>query len=112
MQFTNSELGLAKYMVMLKKEAKWGTSYYERHDLNEQYWNKTLGPIKDNPEFWENKVALDFGTGMGRNVNNLLSLSNWKSIYAHTLCLLSQVGISKGEINKTFLTWSISILGN
>lgn len=92
MQFTNSELGLAKYMVMLKKEAKWGTSYYERHDLNEQYWNKTLGPVKDNPEFWENKVALDFGTGMGRNVNNLLSLSNWKSIYA--------VDISEKNITK------------
>lgn len=92
MQFSQNELGLAKYMVMLKKEAKWGTSYYERHDLNSEYWDKILGPVKSDPAKWENKMALDFGTGMGRNVNNLLSLANWKTVYA--------VDISEKNINK------------
>ena len=77
-----NEIGLTRYLMMLRKEAKWGTSYYERHDLNPEYWNKILGPIKDNPDQWEGKKALDFGTGMGRNVTNLLSLANWKTIYA------------------------------
>ena len=49
------------------------------HNENKDYWDILLGLIKDQ-QAWKGKVALDFGCGKGRNVTNLLSLSEWQRV--------------------------------
>jgi SAM-dependent methyltransferase len=51
------------------------------HNQDPEYWDMLLGEIKTNPKHWEDKVALDFGCGCGRNIKNLLDLANWKQVY-------------------------------
>lgn len=47
------------------------------HNSNPDYYGFLLGDIKDNPSNWVGKTALDFGCGVGRNVENLLNLTDW-----------------------------------
>lgn len=54
---------------------------HAEHDVNPDYWNKLLGPVKENPDFWSDKNALDFGCGCGRNIKNLCSLTDWKNAH-------------------------------
>lgn len=70
-----------KYLKMLIAEHHLGTNDYCMHDRNKDYWDILLAPAK-NPDY---KVALDFGTGLGRNVSNLLSFGNYDEIYATDL---------------------------
>lgn len=56
-----------------------GTSNHPEHNDNPNYWDILLGDLK-NKEKWENKTALDFACGKGRNVTNMLSLSNWNRV--------------------------------
>jgi ubiquinone/menaquinone biosynthesis C-methylase UbiE len=67
------------YTQMQKHEYRNGTSNHQEHNSNDDYWNVLLGDVK-NSDDWKNKVALDFGCGQGRNVTNLLSLSEWKRV--------------------------------
>lgn len=60
------------------------------HNDNLDYWDILLGNIKHDPESWFGKTALDFGCGCGRNVINLLKLSEWNEVYG--------VDISKNNI--------------
>lgn len=52
---------------------------HEVHNSNPDYWNILLGPIKDID--LSKKTALDFGCGCGRNVLNLRSKFNFKSVH-------------------------------
>ncbi len=70
-----------KYLKMLVAEHHLGTNDYCMHDRNPDYWDILLAPAK-NPEY---KVALDFGTALGRNVTNLLEHCNYEEIYATDL---------------------------
>ena len=72
MFFSTNTDELSKYIEMLNNEHVLGTSYYERHDLNPLYWDYLLGPVKENPELWENKKAFDLGTEGG--ATSLLTL--------------------------------------
>lgn len=54
-----------------------GTSDHLEHNENPDYWNYLLGPVTSKPEAWTNKTSLDIGCGKGRNIRNLLSISNW-----------------------------------
>lgn len=54
---------------------------HAEHDVNPDYWNKLLGPVKENPDFWSGKNALDFGCGCGRNIKNLCGLTDWKNAH-------------------------------
>jgi ubiquinone/menaquinone biosynthesis C-methylase UbiE len=76
------------YLDMLVKEHRLGTNDYNMHNRNSDYWDILLKPAK-NPEY---KIALDFGTGLGRNVRNLIGLGNFDEIYATDL---SEKNISK-----------------
>jgi len=53
---------------------------HKEHDLDPDYWNVLLGPIKSNPDMWGGKTALDFGCGCGRNIFNLLHLARFARV--------------------------------
>lgn len=53
---------------------------HKSHDLNPDYYGILLKDITNNPKLWQNKTALDFGCGVGRNVDNLLKLSSWHRV--------------------------------
>jgi SAM-dependent methyltransferase len=71
---------LDRYVTMLNEAYQMGTNNHPEHNSNPKYWDILLGDIKSNPEKWNNKKALDFGCGKGRNVTNMLSLSNWNRV--------------------------------
>lgn len=50
------------------------------HDFNPDYNNILLKEINENPSFWKDKMALDFGCGIGRNIDNLFKLAPWKMV--------------------------------
>ena len=88
---------LSDYMIMLNNEHILGTNDYRPQNKNQKYWDFLLGPVKNNSEFWNGKKALDFGTGLGRNIENLIYLSKWDSLYAVDL---SQKNVEK--LKSTF----------
>ena len=88
--FDNDEL--SQYLEMLNEETSFGTSDYDRQDLNPLYWDLLLKPISSEPEKWEDKVALDFGTSRGRNLKNLDGLASWKELHG--------VDLSKKNIDE------------
>lgn len=47
------------------------------HNSNPDYYGLLLKDITENPIYWENKKALDFGCGCGRNIKNLINLANF-----------------------------------
>jgi len=53
---------------------------HKTHDLNPDYYGILLKDIISDSKLWENKTALDFGCGVGRNVDNLLKLSDWRRV--------------------------------
>ncbi len=68
-----------KYTQMQKQNYAWGTNNHENHNANSNYWDILLGDLKDK-EKWNNKVALDFACGKGRNVTNMLNLCEWQRV--------------------------------
>jgi SAM-dependent methyltransferase len=50
------------------------------HDSNPDYSGILLGDIIGSPGSWAGKSALDFGCGIGRNVDNLLKLASWSNV--------------------------------
>jgi len=73
-------MNLERYRENLEGFYREGTTNHEEHNSNSDYFDTLLKPIISNPENWEQKVALDFGCGKGRNVTNLLSLASWKRV--------------------------------
>ena len=53
---------------------------HSEHNDNPAYWDILLSDIKNNPQNWNSKKALDFGCGCGRNIRNLISLANWEGV--------------------------------
>jgi SAM-dependent methyltransferase len=80
-----------QYVNMLQSFFSWGTSNHEEHNSNPLYWDLLLKDIKENPEKFQGKNALDFGCGKGRNVTNMLSLANFNKV--------DGIDISEGNIN-------------
>ena len=68
-----------KYTQMQKNEYFGGTSNHPEHNSNPDYWDILLGDLKDK-ENWNDKVALDFACGKGRNVSNMFNLCNWNRV--------------------------------
>jgi ubiquinone/menaquinone biosynthesis C-methylase UbiE len=64
------------------------------HDSNPDYYGLLLKDVTDNPEIWKDKVALDFGCGIGRNVDNLLRKASWSSAEG---CDISSENIIRAE---------------
>ena len=83
-----------KYTNMQKNAYQHGTSNHEEHNTNPDYWNILLGDLK-NKENWDDKIALDFACGRGRNITNMFNLCDWARI--------DGIDISEGNIshNKT-----------
>lgn len=79
------------YTQMQKGFYRNGTSNHLEHNDNKDYWDILLKDLKD-AESWAGKVALDFGSGMGRNVTNMLGLCNWERV--------DGVDISEGNITR------------
>ena len=50
------------------------------HNNNPDYWNILLEAVKGHSGNWENKIALDFGCGTGRNITNLHRMAFWKRV--------------------------------
>lgn len=74
-------VNIDQYLKMLVAEHHLGTNDYCMHDRNPDYWDILIAPAKNS----DYKVALDFGTSLGRNVTNLLELGNFQEIYATDL---------------------------
>lgn len=68
-----------RYTAMQKSQYLYGTSNHPEHNKNKDYWDILLKDIKEK-QLWENKKALDFACGKGRNVTNLLSLASWSTV--------------------------------
>jgi SAM-dependent methyltransferase len=73
-------MSLEQYINLLNKEYVRGTNNHDQHNTNPDYWDVLLKDVKDNPQEWEGKFALDFGCGKGRNVTNLLKLANFARV--------------------------------
>lgn len=71
---------LNSYLNMLDNEYRSGTNNHPEHNSNPKYWDILLGEVKLSPSKWKGKTALDFGCGKGRNVSNLLGLTDWKRV--------------------------------
>lgn len=71
---------------------------HKLHNANPDYWNILLGEIKESPDEWSDKKALDFGCGCGRNIENLLNLANWQRVDG---CDISETNV---EYTKKYLT--------
>jgi SAM-dependent methyltransferase len=68
-----------KYNLTQKLFYLAGISNHLEHNLNPDYWLVLLGPLK-NKNQWDNKNGLDFGCGQGRNIINIKSLCNFKTV--------------------------------
>jgi len=68
-----------KYTTMQKEAYEGGTTNHDEHNTNPDYWNILLGDLKDK-EKWDNKIALDFACGRGRNVTNIMSMCDWARV--------------------------------
>jgi len=91
------------YTTMQKSSYHNGTSNHPEHNDNPDYWNILLSDLKDSDR-WIGKTALDFASGKGRNVSNMLSMCNWNRV--------DGVDISEGNIqfckssyNPKFSNW-------
>ena len=80
-----------KYTNMQKGAYVNGTSNHEEHNTNPDYWNILLGDLK-NKENWDDKVALDFACGRGRNITNMFNLCDWARV--------DGIDISEGNISQ------------
>jgi ubiquinone/menaquinone biosynthesis C-methylase UbiE len=61
------------------------------HDSSPDYYGLLLSDINKN---FNNKKALDFGCGVGRNIDNLLNLTNWGRVDG---CDISSENILRAE---------------
>lgn len=74
-----------RYSAMQKRQMNAESSNmargnHQEHNKNHDYWNVLLADIQEDPDAWEDKKALDFGCGCGRNVENLLKLAEWERV--------------------------------
>lgn len=76
-------------------------SNHSEHFSNPDYWNILLKEIKDQPENWEDKIALDFGCGCGRNLKTLLELANWRRVDGVDISS-KNCKYAKEYVNKSF----------
>jgi SAM-dependent methyltransferase len=70
------------------------------HNFNPDYKNILLKAVTENPARWHNKVALDFGSGTGRNVFNLLQMADWKIVYGVDISS-ENVRIARSRVNDS-----------
>lgn len=85
------------YTQMQKAAYRGGTNNHLQHNANPRYWDALLKDLKDK-DLWKGKNALDFGSGGGRNVTNMLSLCDFNTV--------DGVDISEGNIkycNETYI---------
>lgn len=64
------------------------------HDSNPDYYGLLLSDVYDNPKDWVGKSALDFGCGIGRNVDNLSKLADWSHVDG---CDISSENIERAD---------------
>ncbi len=69
------------------------------HNSNSEYWDILLWDVINNKDYWNGKIALDFGAGCGRNIINLLNLVNWKQI----------IGVDISENNLNHIKQNINL---
>jgi SAM-dependent methyltransferase len=55
-------------------------SNHSQHNQEPNYWNVLLKDVVENSSQWEDKIALDFGCGCGRNIKNLLELADFSQV--------------------------------
>ena len=85
---------------------------HKQHDIEPNYEGILLKEIVENSNYWNDKKALDFGCGCGRNIRNLLNIANFKTVDG---CDISHKNISysKQYIDNIFkddskcYTWEI-----
>lgn len=74
---------------------------HSEHFYNPDYWNILLKEIKDDPDKWNDKIALDFGCGCGRNLRTLLELANWERVDGVDISS-KNIEYTKNHVNKFF----------
>lgn len=84
------------------------------HNSDPEYWDILLGNIKKSPDNWVGKKALDFGCGCGRNLKNLISITNWDTVDGCDISLYNAnyskqwFEDNKGDSNTKCTTWENS----
>lgn len=76
----NNKYTLMQKGVYSKESNRMSITNHRHHDKNPDYYNILLKEPSTNPDIYIDKTALDFGCGCGRNVDNLLKLTNWKRV--------------------------------
>lgn len=59
--------------------------WLKEHDENPDFWNILLKDIKQTPNFWDGKRALEYGIGFGGNLVHLLKLANWEEVVGYDI---------------------------
>lgn len=88
-----------KYTQMQKGQYYNGTSNHQEHNNNSDYWNILLSDLKDKKK-WQGKNALDFASGKGRNVTNMLGLCDWNRVDGIDLSIKNIEYCKKNYINQ------------
>ena len=65
------------------------------HDSNPDYYGLLLSDITSDPLKWKHKICLDFGCGIGRNIDNLLKIADWSFADG---CDLSEENIKRADL--------------
>lgn len=68
-----------------------GPGGHSDHNSNPDYWDIILGPVQEDPEYWDGRLALDFGCGHGRNIWNMMELAPFARV--------DGVDISQNNVN-------------
>lgn len=76
----NNKYTLMQRRVYSQENNRMSKTNHRHHDNNPDYYNILLREPKLNPEKYKDCVALDFGCGCGRNVDNLLKLAEWNRV--------------------------------
>jgi SAM-dependent methyltransferase len=84
--------GENRYTAMQKIQYKKGTSDHLEHNSNKDYWEILLGEINEDPANFNQKKALDFACGKGRNIENLWKIN--PNFHAVDGCDISAANIS------------------
>ena len=77
---------------------------HKNHDLNPDYYKTLLSDIDNS---FDDKNGLDFGCGIGRNIDNLLKLANWSCFDGCDISKENLIRVNKFLINNNHKNYNL-----